>query len=256
MKQHWAVFKILMVTAVLATAAGCYEGMRRPPKAGGGGGNSGDGKTGGNPNKRYGVTIVDVVMPSSQTMLDPQCGNIPPSLMDIRMAEIEARIRGLTSLLDAQSDVLRVINDSISPQDCQHFATIERRAITSLPDPNVNDQVKAKPALHVRLVMWYGGGSNGFPSSNVWSNEWADARALKQLGFSHVLSVTEFVLGSTMRQGYVWNWNVSTPFNEKFLASVAIINDPSDSSRQKVMTSVQESTAGFADWLREKVRGL
>jgi len=244
----------LLAVAALCGFSGCYEGshLHGSGDHGGGGDNKGGGAGG---QKPYGIAIIDVIRPSDAAMANPACGNVPSSLMDLRRSEISARVKNLTSLIDAQADLLRVVVSEITLEECVEysFTTLESRATTASPDPDISDALKNKLALNVRLVLWYGAGGNTAPSPAVWGNEWADMQRLKDLGFGRRLSVNQFAITGPSF-GYLWNWQTASDPANNFTAAVIMDHVPSGQGVQALMTAIKKSAVEFSDWLGQRAR--
>lgn len=248
----------LIVVAVVATTSGltaCYEGYKHPGN-GPGQGKPGGGAGPGEGEKTYGLALIDVISPNGEAMQLPACGGVPSSLVELRLSEIDARVKSLSALIEAKSDQLRVISTQIGKDDCQGFQTLETRASTALPDPDVADAIKAKPALHVRLVVWFGDTSRTHPSSAVLNSEWSDMQRMSTLGFARRLSVNYFAVIGGATGGYTWTWQRRSEQNLNFSATVVNDPPPTDQGVRDVMTSVQASAAAFADWLVQRTSGI
>jgi hypothetical protein len=240
----------LLLFTFLALSS-CYEGSGRS-SSGSGGGAGGQGGGGG---KSYGVVLVDVFRPSSDLLSNVNCSGVPSSLHDLRMAEMDTRVKAITTQLDAQSDNLRVNVSEIA--NCGDFSAIESRAINPLPDPTVADAEKAKPALHIRMVLWFANGNDhgSNPTPMVTTNEWADMQRLATLGYDHRLSANHFATLGT-GSGYLPSWQM---FSDRGFNSFATVLDgfvPNDAGIQKDMDSVKQGIASFSDWLTQKAKGL
>jgi len=272
MKPLLKPFSLILLAAGLALS-GCYEGAGSKGNKGGN-----QDKTGGPGQKIYGLVTIDVFRPNDQALTDATCGGIPTSMIPVRQDEMDARVKGLTEYLSTQADVIRVIPNEIDLQNCQYnsFSEVETRATQALPDPQVDDSVKAKLALHVRLVMWYGAGGSGVttkppkvmkpkqgqtmpggwgPSYNVITDDWADAQRWHQLGFNRVLSVNEFAITGP-QTGYMWDWQMESDSNNNFTADVVMNPPPTDDGSNQVLTAAKNSSAKFGDWLTNRTQGL
>ena len=251
MSRFWIPSKLILLAAF--ALPGCYEGMKHPgagngPGAGGGKASAAD--------KIYGVTLLDVFRPSREALASPECGNVPPSLVDLRKLEMDARLAALTNLLNAQSVSFRMVATEITPADCNTFLALETRAVVPLSDPDMSDPAAfEKLALHVRLVLWFGDQSRRPVLPAVAANEWADMAHLRGIGITKLLSVNHFVL-TAPNDGYVWSWQQSSDPNLNFMATV--VTDPlsTDPGLAVIDAAVSSSSAAFAEWLAKRVTGL
>jgi hypothetical protein len=251
MSRCWTLSKniaLALFAAFLLSA--CYDGFHRPPGSGGGQGKTG----GGGGDKTFGLALVDVFRVSEQAMTDPACGGVPSSLVPLRTAEMEARQKSIIGMIDAQSAQLRVMVTEIPAQDCAMFSSIQNRAATPLMDPFPNgtpdDALKAKLALHVRLVLWYGDRSPVPVSGSISANEWADMLLLQSMGFNRRLSVNHFANAGD-NTGYIWSWQQYSDSSHNFLATTV-----ADPLNMDWMKAVQDSAGAFSAWLSQKAAGL
>lgn len=237
----------LAVVASIALA-GCYEGYKKPNQGQQGGEQKGGGGGGSKP---FGFALIDVVKPNAEALVSPRCGRVPTSLAAVRMAEVEKRLRGVSDVVTGLSDMTAVQVLDVDSANCESFGSVQALARRTLPDGNIPADLKAKPALHIRLVLWFGDTSREYPAPVLTNNEWASFQKLGRDGFNRRLSVNHFALTGPV-YGYVWSWkNLSDP-NLNFLATTLNNPSPTNEGMTELMNAVLKSTMDFATWLRER----
>ena len=234
----------------LALLSGCYEGYKKPNQGqtdgnqkGGGGGGSGS--------KPYGFALIDVIKPNGEALVSPTCGRVPTSLSGVRMNEIERRARSVIEVINSIADSVTVHPLDIDSANCQSFASLQARAAEALPNGSIPEELKAKPALHVRLVVWFGDPSASYPANVIINNEWASFQKLGRDGFNRRISVNHFALvGPTY--GYIWNWKTISDPNLNFLATTLSNPAPTPEGISELTKVILKSAMDFANWLRER----
>jgi len=246
----------LAILAAAVVLCGCYEGFQHPGGGGNGSGGSGDQKPGSG-DKPYGLVIIETIRPAPDAMVSAQCGAVPSSLADVRKSEMDARVQLLNAQMQGQADMVNVLIDEVPLADCATggFSTIETSAAAGVQMQTLPDALKGKLALHIRLVMWYGAGGSGSPSTNVTQNDWSTVAYLHSIGFTRTLSVNEFAI-SGPSYGYMWNWKANADPANQFTATVVADPVPSEEGVQGVMAAVKQSSVDFALWLEQRVQGL
>ena len=243
MNPFFKISKSLLLMAVFALC-GCYEGSPHSPNADSGNAN---GKLGAN-SKRFGLVILDVIRPTDAALAAPGCSNVPASLIEIRKNEMEARVDSIKTLLESEAVIVKVYSTSIPPADCNSFYAVDERANYFIADDYDQDAVIGKPALHIRLVLWYGDSSPKSPPQNVTDDKWADGRRLENHGFETVYSFNHFVL-TAPAGGYVWKWQRFSAESNNFAASVVVDVLPTEEGLNQIQSAIQNSTIAFAHWL-------
>lgn len=260
MSQLWTQFKsdlraLIAITLLGLVVCACYEGPHRPDNKGSAAGNGSGSGIGGSASKTYGIAYVDIFRPSPKAFLTPDCGNVPSSLTELRVAEMEAQVKAITSLIEAQSVQIRPTITDLDVNGCSTMIPIESRAETALPDPEVDEPLKSKPALHVRVVLWYGDNNLKTVPYNVWYSEWADMKRLRELGFARRISVNYFAQNGSKPGGYVYTWQKFSDPNYNFNASTVSDPAPTDQGVADVLSNARNNTAKFADWLHQRASG-
>lgn len=239
---------VALSVACAIGSVGCYQGWNRPDRPGSGGG--GPGALSERP---IGLAIVDVFKPTADALEDPSCGATPGSLAPMRRSEIEARQRTIVEAVTPFADETRVIETTIDRAGCAGFGAIERRAISALDYPSLAEKVRAKPALHVRVVLWPARDRAGYPSPQVVGSAWADVAALRAQRIQRVISVTHFVLAQS-GLGYFGYWRGSTLPSARHDAQTVADPAPTAEGQARVGDAIDASARSFRAFLDERLR--
>lgn len=243
---------IAMFVGLFGPLAGCYDASQAPRGNPGTVGGGGPGKPALKP---IGFVMLDVIRMSVDAMKKPGCSLVPSSLIELREAEAQMRIKGMTAVLDSLSDVVRIHQTEISVDDCKTMAAIDERADRARPGESagLSPAIRAKLALHVRLVIWNGDRASKYPSWTVYSNSWDSRKALIDQGISNTMSVTHFAATSTT-YGYIGSWfNRVLRSENVFLATTIEAPSVDDRGFALLSAATAKSTEDFGTWLLQRV---
>jgi hypothetical protein len=254
MNRSWIPFRLILATlALLVIGTGCYEKM---PRGGGDSGKGGSGKAGGGGlEKIFGLAIVDVITPSLEALLDPNCSGIATSLADLRHKEVQARQKAIATVVDSMSEAITITNDIMSAADCVSMGKVEERARhvhTSLPG---TDNLKGKKTLHARVIIWFGDRNRETPSALVSGKEWASMQQLEKQGYKRRLSVNHVAL-TNVYSGYVYSWIRKADEFFNFPATIIERLEPTDLGLKKLEEAIAKSAQDFAAFLQAKAEGI
>ncbi len=241
----------IFLVGALALLSGCYDASQNPRgKPGEGGG--GPGKAAPKP---LGLVILDVIRMSVDAMKKPGCSRVPLSLIELREVEAQARIKGMTAVLDGLADIVRINRIEISADDCVNLSAIQGRAVKSNPadTAGTSTAIRAKPSVHVRMVIWNGDRATGYPPWTVYSNSWESYNDLVRQRFGPPLSVTHFA-ATSLTSGYVAGWFGYVSRSEDTFTATTVENPSADDSGLNSLTeATTKSSEDFAVWLAQRI---
>ena len=244
-----------LLSCVLLTS--CYEGWNRPKVPGDGGG--GVGKPGPGA-KTIGVAILDAIVYSAEALRTPGCTPVPTSFAELRAQESAARSEAVKALLTEQAEVVKVFTTVIKPQDCRNINRVLKARWSANSGPYLNDvppALRAKPAVHVRLVSSNGDFSPEWPDWQIYADDWADIKFLGSKGFTKRLSVMHFALTNSSSYGsYFGKWYYNSVDRDRFSATTIETPVPSEEGVAEVQAAVEKSSMDFAQWLAKRVSEL
>lgn len=250
MSRFSILSKILLMLFLAMNVAGCYEGFKKPNRGeGGGGGNKPGG--GGASGKPYGFTVVDVIRPDEAALESSLCSRVPTTLTKFRILEMDRRQQATVEYLTSLSDAIRITTTVIGAADCSEFRAITRLANTKISPDQIPQDLKKKPSLHVRVVLWSGDRSYETPEPTIFEDEWPSIRALDSYGFKRRLSVNHFALTGP-DYGYISRWKSLAGPDLSFTATTIANPSPTPEGVEAVKQTIIKSTLDFAQWLQQR----
>lgn len=247
------IWCVLSLAIVFVVSAGCYSSSGRSR-----GGSDPDSEKPSPQVKKIGLAVIDAIAMNGEALRSPECSVVPVSLAEIRENEAVLRLKLVTEALERIADYTSVRQIGVGREDCRFLSAIEAAAWDESRGAydQLSEEIKAKPAVHIRVVVWNGDQSSRTPSYMVVQSDWGLMRSLESAGFRRRASFNHFAVLRAAASGYVGQWSRFSEVDKSFRAETVEDIGPDPASLNNIKGASERSAARFVEWLGRKVSGL